>query len=350
MRFTAVDLPSGAVPVALAASGEELLVGVRRTGQPMVPGLLRRAPDGTFTEVPLAADTPYGMLATWQAIGSDGKQVLAIGGERGGAHGNVRWSVWTGTTAGLTEQRQGFSTFGGYGAGDLIGAVVTPAGGAVVGTWQSARSGFDVAVWTPDGPTWTRQSSAGTALENSTDSVVFPASAIASGEGILVTGSRLALDAGGRELPAVWRSSSGNTGWARAELPDAGNGGAGIAAACWSATGCGVAGRVDGKLAVWRLDGDTWARVPGTPPVAVGDRDRLPAPFELDGQLSQLVSEGGKVKIASATQGGSWAMHTIDGPTGMAATAVAVGDAVYLLAGADQDHLSLWRADLAALY
>ena len=49
--FTPVALPDGAVPEALAADGDHLVVGVRRDGAPQPPGLLRRAPDGALTEL-----------------------------------------------------------------------------------------------------------------------------------------------------------------------------------------------------------------------------------------------------------------------------------------------------------
>jgi hypothetical protein len=350
VRFTAVDLPAGAVPVALSAAGDALLIGVRRDGQPVVPGLLRRGPDGATADLAVNAATPYGLLATWHSIASDGDRVLAIGGERGGAHGNVRWSVWTGSatgTAGVTEERQGFSTFGGYGAGDMIDAVLTPTGGALVGTWESAQVGFDVAVWTADGAVWTRQSSAGTALENSKDSLAFPVAATALDQGILVAGWKLALDAGGRELPVVWRSTSGSTGWSSSPLPDAGQAAAAMSVRCWGTT-CGIAGRVDGKLAVWRLADGTWTRLAGPPPVAVGDRDRLTAPIEVDGHLAQVVSDGGQVKIARA-DGDKWTVRATAGPTGTVTAVTTVGDSVYLLAGPDENTKTLWRADLTAV-
>ena len=350
VRFTAVDLPTGSVPVALSAAGDALLVGVRREGRPVAPGLLRRGSDGSLTELPVTAATPYGLLATWQSIASDGDRVLAVGGERGGAHGNVRWSVWTGSAAvstGLTEQRQAFSTFGGYGAGDLIDAVLTPAGDALIGTWESAQVGFDVAVWTSDGPTWTRQSSAGTALENTRSSLSFPMAATTQGQGILVAGSQLALDAGGRQLPVVWRSTAGNTGWTSTVLPDAGQAAAAAAARC-TTTVCAIAGRVDGKLALWRLADGTWTRLPGVPPIPVGDRDRLPAPIDVNGTLAQLVTDAGQVKIARL-DGDRWTLRATAGPTGRVTVAATVGNILYVLAGPDENTQTLWRADLASI-
>ena len=53
-------LPDGAVPEVLAADGDQLLVGVHREGAPQPPGLVRRGPDGTVTEIPAQAATGYG--------------------------------------------------------------------------------------------------------------------------------------------------------------------------------------------------------------------------------------------------------------------------------------------------
>jgi len=374
VRFTAVDLPAGAAPVVLSAAGDALLIGVRRDGQPVVPGLLRLRPvgdtphpgpvgdtphpgpvgdtphpgsDGAVTEVAVHGASPYGVLATWRSIASDGDRMVAIGGERGGAHGHVRWCVWTGSAAGITEQVQGFSTFGGYEAGDLVDAVLTPVGPALIGSWASAKVGFDVAVWTADGETWTRQSSAGTALESDADTLGFPMAAAALQQGMLVAGWQLALDAGGRQQPVVWRSSSGNTGWATSRLPEAGKAGAAVAVRCWGSV-CGVAGRVDGQLAVWRLADGGWVRIAGAPPIAVGDRDRLAAPIEIDGKLTQLVSDRGQVKIAVAG-GDKWTVRAAAGPTGTVTAVTTVGDTIYLLAGPDENTQTLWRADLASI-
>jgi hypothetical protein len=295
------------------------------------------------------AATPYGKLARWTSIATDGQRIIGLGGERGGAHGNVRWSVWDGRlTDKLVEKRQAFSTFGGYGAGDVVDAVVTPAGPALIGNWQSETIGSDVAVWTADGDDWTRQRSAGTALESRREALGFAIAATAVESGILVAGWQLATNAGrSGELPVVWRSSSGNTGWTSTPLPDSGQVGAALAARCWGAT-CGVAGRVDGRLAVWRLADGGWARLAGTPPIAVGDRDRLAAPIEIDGQPALAVPEGGQVKILRAG-GDSWTTRATSGPTGTVSAFIRVGESVYLIAGPDENTLSLWRADLAAV-
>ncbi|WNV82650.1 hypothetical protein [Umezawaea sp. Da 62-37] len=342
--FTKVELPAGTAPVVLAADGDALLIGARRDGGEVVPALLRRGADGTVADVPLTAATPYGMLATWSSLAVDGDRVLAIGGERGGAHGNVRWSAWTGTTAGIAEKAQGFSVFGGWGAGELNDAVLTSSGPLLIGTWQSLRVGSDVAVWTADGDTWVRNSSAGTALENTPDSLGFPLAATTTGPGVLVAGWRLA---GGKQEPAVWRSTAGNTGWSAAALPDAGNTGAAVAVRCHDGA-CGVSGWVDGKLAVWEVTDGAATRLSGVPPIAVGDRDPLAAPIDVDGRLTQFVADGDGVRVLRA-DGAGWTVRGASGPSGPVTAVARVGDAVYLVAGADENARTLWRVSTAEL-
>ncbi|HVK20561.1 MAG TPA: hypothetical protein VM677_04295 [Actinokineospora sp.] len=328
--FTAVDLP--ATPVALAADGSALLVGLRRDGEPLVPGLVRRTPDGKLAEVPVRGASPYGLLATWQSIATDNGTYVAIGGERGGAHGNVRWSVWTGSAAGIVEKPQGFSTFGGWGAGDLIDAVTTPVGPALIGSWESERVGLDVAVWTADGDIWNRQLSAGTALESASDALGFATAASGFGQGIVVAGWEL----GDRIRPVVWRSTSGNTGWTRTPLPDAGATGTATAVRCW-ASSCAAVGQVDGRLAVWRLADDTWTRLGGEPPISVSDKDKLAAPVEHDGQPAVFIADGGRVKHLTH-DGTGWHVKEIGGPTGSVSATAQLGDDVFLVA----DN-RLWR-------
>jgi hypothetical protein len=351
LPFNAVELPAGARPVALSAAGDALLIGVRREGQPVLPGLLRRGPDGALTEVAVHAASEYGRLATWGSIAADGERLVAVGGERGGAHGHVRWSVWTGSLSGtpaLAERVQGFSTFGGYEMGELVDAVLTPGGAALVGSWQSAKLGFDVAVWTPEGDVWTRQNSVGTALESTPDVMGFPTAAATLRAGILVVGWQLALNQGGRQEPVVWRSTVFNSGWTRAALPDAGKAGAAMAVRCGDAT-CAAAGRVDGKLAVWHLDNGGWRRMTGEPAVTVGDLDTLAAPIEIGGQLTQVVSDAGHVKIARAG-GDGWTVRPVTGPTGKVTAVTLIGESVYLLAGPDELSQTLWRAEAGALH
>jgi hypothetical protein len=344
VTFTAVDLPDAAVPQVLAADGDQLLVGVRRAAAPQPPGLVRRGPDGAITEIPAQAVTGYGRTASWFSLTADGGRILAIGGDRGGAHGNERWSVWTGSGSGVAEHAQTFNTFGGWGAGDLIDGILTPGGAAVVGSWESTEAGLDVAVWTPRGDDWVRRPSTGTPLHSTRAEVAFPTAATGFGPGVAVAGWQVGTGAGGGQVPVVWQSGPGAAGWNKVVLPDAGKAGTSAAIRCAGAT-CAVAGRVDGVLALWRLADGRWSRVAGLPPIPVGDSDRLAAPLDTDGGLAEVVADGGQVKVVEAGETVETAeTRNAVGPTGPVTAAVRVGPSVFVVAG---DRL--WQADVAAL-
>ncbi|MPZ81847.1 MAG: hypothetical protein GEV28_16180 [Actinophytocola sp.] len=306
VRFTRVVLPAGGTPEVLAGTGDTLLIGVRREGAQVVPGLLRRGPDGKIAEIAVHPGTPYGREAFWYSLTTDGERIVAIGGKRGGAHGNVRWSAWTGSDAGITEKEQAFSTFGGLGAGDLTAAVHTPAGPMLVGTWESEQVGLDIRIWTQDGDLWLRGPAAGTALENRRESLKFPMAATALRQGILVAGWELS---GGKQRPVVWQSGAGNTGWTMTALPDAAAPGVAVAARCWESA-CAIAGRVDDKLAVWSLTDGRWARLAGVPAVAVADDEKLAAPVDVDGRPTQVINDGDAVRIAFPDRDG-WTVRSV---------------------------------------
>ena len=331
--FTQVELPPGAAPVRITAMGDELVVAVSVDGE---PGVVRHR-DGENTEVPLTPATGYGAEALWYSLAArktgGAAEIIAVGGKRGGAHGNVRWSVWRTTGNGMAEQPQAFSTFGGLGAGDLIDAVLPEGGPLLVGTWQSRGAGLDPSVWTTDGTTWIRRSSTGTPLESTRAALKYPMAATSNGAEAVVAGWQL-VD--GRQQPVVWTLRDGNV--VTAPLPDAGRRAAAITVTCEDT--CSVAGQVDGELAVWQGSGNTWRRVPDVPEVPVGDRDRPPPPLG----NTLVYSDRGKVRIA--TLGGG--TRDAAGPTGVVTGVARVGDSTYVLAGPTNDSQdnkqTLWRA------
>lgn len=333
-RFTQVELPPGTAPVRIAAAGDELVVAVSRDGR---PGILRHR-DGVNTEVPLTAATGYGAEALWYSLAArasaQGPEILAIGGRRGGAHGNVRWSVWRTTGTGMAEQPQAFSTFGGLGAGDLVDGVLPATGPLLVGTWQSHGAGLDPSLWTTDGTTWTRRSSTGTPLESTKAALKFPMAATSHGAEVLVAGWQLVK---GVQQPVVWTVHAATV--TTSVLPDAGRLGNAITVTC--ADTCSVAGRVDGRLAVWQGGGNAWRRVADVPEVPVGDKDRPPPPLG----DTLVYADRGAVRIA--TLGGG--IRDAVGPSGVVTGVVRVGDSIYVLAGPTNDsqdnNQTLWRAD-----
>ena len=330
LAWTAVALPTGVEAKTLTAMGDRLLVGGLKAGDTPdtpSPALLTIDGAGTQTRVPLNPQSPYASLARWYSVATDGTRIIAIGGANGGAHGNVRWTTWAGTTAGVDELPQSFYAFGGWGAGDLVDAVITPGGDALVGSWGGAKAGLDAAVWTFADRTWTRQDPAGTALESTATLLVGPRGATGDGDGLLVTGSALHLDQGVDQTAAVWRSSGVSAGWHRVDLPGAGSHSEAVSAHCGTDGACLVAGQVDGQFALWDLRGDTATAQAGLPAVAVGDQDVIPRPMGA-GAHPVVVSPAAGQTVVLSTTAESWARS--QGPTGLPVAAALVGDRLYV--------------------
>jgi hypothetical protein len=341
LAWSQVSLPTGTEPVTVTAYGDRLLVGAVAAGTPPSPRMLTVDATGATTDVPLAPHSGYAGEARWYSVVTDGARILAIGGARGGAHANVRWTTWSGTATGVVEKPQSFATFGGWGAGDLVDAVITPGGDAIVGTWGGAEAGLDGAVWLRSDDVWTRQDPAGTALESTKDLLVGPRSATASGPGILVVGSALHLGAGSvSQLASLWRSSGPNAGWHRVDLPDSGRKSEAVSARC-DGVRCVVAGQVDGALALWQVDGDSATRVTALPPTSVGESNPVPDPVQIGGHTVLVTTDAGRVAVL-AQNGGGWARSA--GPPGSALTAAVLGDRLYVVVSTGAGSAStLWQ-------
>jgi hypothetical protein len=301
---------------------------------------------GTVSEVPLTPHSGYAFGARWQSVASDGTRVIAIGAANGGAHSNSRWTTWSGTTAGIEELPQSFDTFGGWGAGDLVDVVVTSAGEAIVGTWGGAKAGLDGAVWLSSGPVWTRQNSAGTALQSTPQLLVGPRSATPDGAGILVAGSALNLVPGSvTRKAALWRSTALNSRWRRLDLPQPGKSSEAVSARC-NGEHCIIAGQVDGALAMWDLTGDTATRLAAVPAVAVGDSDPLPDPLIIGGHLVQVAATHGHA-VTLTRDGSGWSVSS--GPVGAPTTAAPMGGHLYVtVTHGSPNPATLWQADARA--
>lgn len=348
ITWTKVDLAAGDEPAVLAKQNDDLLIGVRRRTAKVVPGLLVLS-GGKQREIPLRPNSPYAYYAIWYSIATDGTRILALGGARGGAHSNPRWTVWSGSAAGLVEHPQEFNTFGGQTAGELFSAVLTPTGPALLGSWGgSDKSGLDAAVWLAKGNKWFRQNSAGTALQSKPELLVGPSFGTMSGPGIVLVGSQVRLGPNVVEQgAALWRSTALNQGWSRLALPEPGKRSNAVTVGCVTDT-CVVSGQADGKLAMWEVKGDQATRYGGLPPVAVGDKDRLPPPVVANDKVVQVAADAGQVKVITG-RGSSWKVHDSTGPAGAVTDAVVVGDSLYVVAGPPDGPTALWRTDLSAL-
>ncbi|MFI5731065.1 hypothetical protein ACIA49_13160 [Kribbella sp. NPDC051587] len=336
----------GAEPVALAEHDGQILVGTKQKGK-VVPGLvlLNGSERKTVIAKPSAA-SPYSFEAIWRSIAWDGKRVLGLGGASGGAHGNVRWTVWTGSTeAGLQEHPQSFDTFNGLSAGEMSSAVLTPAGEALTGSWEGVVTGLDAAVWLPQANNkWLRQNSAKTPLQNTKNLLVGTGYATAYGDGLLLAGSQVRLEPNVvQQGAAVWRSQKLAQGWTRVELPDPGDRSQANTATC--TTTCVISGFVENKLAIWRYDGTKAQRLSGVPAIPVGDKDVLPPPLSdgtPDGKVTQVIAQDNKVKVVNGRDGSWQVSESTGGLQGPVTALVRTADQeAYLIAGG-----ALWKAKL----
>ena len=127
-----VHLPGDLIPATVASVGGDVLVGgFVGSGAERAPALARGSADDTspaWQPVSLRPSTPYGKVASLVSLAGDGRSIVAVGAAHGGAHANFRWTIWTGTPAGVVDRPQTFETFGGQEAGTAAGRHAGPSG------------------------------------------------------------------------------------------------------------------------------------------------------------------------------------------------------------------------------
>lgn len=296
-------------PITLDAEPQTL---AGAPGGPLIglagPGLL-----GPGGPVPVRPTTDYGREARWVSVATDGRRIVGVGQTHGGAHGNARWSVFSGTAAAVTEQEQPFEVFHGYGAGQLVAAAFASGEPMLIGSWQSAAAGLDVAVWVLDGDRWRRQPSAGTALVATTRSLP-QAHAAASGGRVMVVGQAIELSPL-RTRAVAWTSTGPHTGWVRIDLPGAGTTTVAEAVAADS-DGWLVAGRSDDRLASWRIASDLTVSTVTVPLLPAGSGVRVAV---AEGGESLIVAGDGAAVRALRGRPGNWGQSVPPGASPLAA-------------------------------
>lgn len=345
LRWEQVALPDGVEPVTLATSGSDVVVGAFAPTRPR-PRLLAGPDPAGLREVPLTPRSPYAFEGRWFQVSARGGRIDAIAGARGGAHGNYRWTTWSGTASGVAEQEQPFGVFGSYGAGDLAGIAYAGSSPVVLGAWQSEQTGMDVATWTRNGARWARVPSTGTPLGSTPEALVDARVITARGDGLLLGGSVTRLAPGSVEVvPAVWTSPGPGGSWTRVDLPRSGDGGTSEVdgAACDPKT-CVLTGVTAGHLSVWEVTDATTSEPPGTPAVEVPDNASVPSPVLRDGDVVVVAptKDGSTLLRRSGTD---WT--TADGPPGPPVSVVYHGDEVWVVTGVWRGTPALWRARVA---
>jgi hypothetical protein len=338
LEWRELRLPEGLDAVALAGAQDALVVGAQAPSQPRARLLVLRGEN--WREIPVAPESPYAFQARWLSLALHGDSIEAVGGARGGAHANYRWTAWTGTWAGpspgLKELPQPFGVFGGWGAGDLTGVGFAGDRPFIAGAWQSERTGNDVSVWTRTGARWNRGDSTDTALGSTPTTLNGARSITTTGEGLALAGSVTDLGAGSvTVVPAVWRMSVARAEWAVTRLPASGNLAEAHGAAC-QGQDCLVAGVDDGRLAVWDLAGDSASAKP-IPQVAVPDEAAVPPPVRTS--AIQAVAAPGRLVLRSTS---GWTQRTA--PPGEPTALAAVRDTLYLVTTDASGHGRLWAA------
>ncbi|HJY43595.1 MAG TPA: hypothetical protein VJ301_03180, partial [Propionibacteriaceae bacterium] len=154
LSWSRIPLPESVAASSLASVSEALLVGGRASSGGDHPVLFAVDASGSARAVPLHPTSPYARVADLVSVAARGDEVVALGAAHGGAHANVRWTVWSGSRQRLDEHPQTFETFGGQSAGGLLDIVMTSEGAAIAGTWAAREGGLDAAVWLPRGRKW----------------------------------------------------------------------------------------------------------------------------------------------------------------------------------------------------
>jgi hypothetical protein len=329
-----VQIPAGMTPLSLTAAGSLVLIGgsspaispTGTSGNPPVSGTDERTPtllqlagaDTTATAVPLDPQSPYGRLAQLEFLGTDGTRIAAVGTATGGAHLNPRWSVWTGSASGLTEQPQPMQTFGGWNAGSLTALAYDRSGPLLVGSWSADGGGIGGALWTQSGADWRRTASA-LPLTGTPADRFLPTGIGTLDTKILVVGFTVAQAGGATSLrPTLWTGDRAGH-WQLRAMPDGGAGGVASGIACAAGT-CWVPGRIGDRLTLWQVGSaaanPTGSVVGGTDPTStiteVAGLPVVPLPpgddtatAATDGAVL-VVAVGSAGRLLWRTGGGAW--------------------------------------------
>ncbi len=141
-----------------------------------------------------------------------------MGGRAGGAHENVRWTVWDGPLSGpVTSRPQEFFTFGGHDGGPLLGTVVVDGQPIIVGS-RGGDTGPDAALYVAQGIVW-HQLDTPSALHSANGVVLGFTAVAAAGSAVVVVGDSVHADETGTvQTPALFYGSVGGA-WRRVDLP-----------------------------------------------------------------------------------------------------------------------------------
>jgi hypothetical protein len=347
LSWSRIALPESVAASSLAPASEVLLVAGRASSGRGHPALFAVDASGNTHAVALHPNSPYAKVADLVSVAAHGTEVVALGGKHGGAHANVRWTVWTGSRQGLDEYPQPFETFGGQSAGGLLGIVIASDGPVIAGTWAANEGGLNAAVWLPTGRRWLRQESDRTALANTQQIQVNPRAASAAGPAVILSGSVITFGDGVEQRAALWTWPTRSSAWMLQQLPDAGIHSEALSSRCVQT--CWVSGHADGRLALWSFDlahvAESATRHSTLPSLEINTNGPGPRTVLSGGRPGILFSHAGSTRLLVSDGHNVWQIFTA--PAGSVLDATTVGDRLYAIIRTD-DTVGLWTADLAA--
>ena len=312
--------------------------GIIRRGS---PGALSRGRIRVHALGAAASDQPVRESGRPNFGGRSWQEVVALGATHGGAHANIRWTVWAGSTQRLDEDPQTFETFGGPDAGGLLDIVATSDGPVIAGTWAAGEGGLDAAVWLPRGRRWLRQESDGTALANTPQIQVNPRAASAAGAAMIFPGSVITFNDGVEQRAAIWTWPTRSSAWTLQQLPDAGTHSEALSSRC--AQTCWVSGHADGRVALWSFDPanatGTATRDSTLPSMEIDTDGPGPRTVLSGDRPGVLFSHAGSTRLVVSDGHDSW--QTFTAPAGSVLDATTVGDRLYAIIRSDGAGLGL---------
>lgn len=343
-----VELPEGVRPVSLAVLGDGVLVGGQQAEGPAPVMLQVRGARVTDLIQPEPAE-PYAEVAEFSSVAVSGDAVYAIGRATGGAHGNIRWTVWDGSLAEhrITNRPQDFFTFGGHDAGPLLGTLMLADRPVIAGS-HTMTSGSEGVLWTRTDDTWHKRTGIDPALASGPDRSLGFAAAAGLGSLALLAGAEVGLAGEVHQQPMLW-SGSPTGPWHQAGLPlpaglepEPGQPSWATGVACPDAgTTCWVAGWARGRPLAWPVTvGGDGVLTAAEPTVLTGE-----APDGAGPQALVAISAGRPAVLTNAADAtlqrsclGGW--RTWPAPPGRATALVATEGRLYAVAGD-----GLWRLD-----
>jgi hypothetical protein len=338
VTWHSVHLPAGLEPVTATRLGDGLLVGAATQRPSSVPRLLLLGSGDSWSMVPLTPRSYYARRARWKSVITDGHRIYAVGQASGGAHGNPRWTAWSGTVRGVGEDPQSVDTFGGEGAGVLTGMAFLGPKPVVIGSWTNATVGLDVSVWTLSDHAWIRHSSRGSALASDRSALNSARAVVRAGPGVVLAGSVTTLGGGHVGLvPAIWRRSSPTGSWLRLLLP-ADDAGEATGATCDSSS-CLVVGYVGTRLALWSVHDLTVARDDSLPAVPVGLNTVSLVARPEPSRATIVTTSGGRSRLLTKGAAG-WTSRP--GPAGTATGAAVLGMRTFVITTRPDGRTTLW--------